>query len=128
MNAADSGEQGLRRRQERRREAYQRACVQAVLATPEGRGFIDWLLLYCQPDGNLWSANAAITGFNAARADVANAIKDVIGDVDPDAPLLILQERRLRQKQEAMELESYHAGRSGRRHADNETDSASEED
>jgi hypothetical protein len=111
MNAADPGQVQIRERQEKRRLQQQRADLQAVLALPEGRRVFQWLFDHLQPEGNLWSTNAAITGFNACRMDVALFVKDVIDDVDPEARLVMMKDRLERQQQEQNEMAAYLAGK-----------------
>lgn len=110
MNAADPGQVEIARRQEKRRLQQQRADLRTVLASPEGRRVFQWLFDHLQPEGNLWSTNAAITGFNACRMDVALFVKDVIDDVDPEARLVMMKEHLDRKKQDENEIAAYLAG------------------
>lgn len=88
-----------------------KADLKSVLSTSEGRRMVMWLISHLQPEGNLWNSSAAITGFNAARHDEAAFLIDCIDQVDADAYLLMLQEKRAQEKYEAAEFEAVQLGR-----------------
>ena len=102
-NAADREQVRTASRQSRQRESERLADFRTVLRMPEGRRLFGWLLEELQPRLQYWQSNAAAVGFQAARHDVGNWIKDRIDDADPDALLTMAIEGRAQAKQESGE-------------------------
>lgn len=83
-NASDEGQVKDAERKERVRRRGEMADLRAVLATPEGRRTLYWLLDHCGTFRTIWHPSAAIH-YRAGEQDVGHWLMEQMGEADPKA-------------------------------------------
>lgn len=90
---AGSGSQ-TRRAGKKERQAARRvaAFVAAVMALPEGRECMWWLLDHCRTFASVMRDGGERVEYNAGKQDVGHMLQDTIISTDPDSYLLMQRE------------------------------------
>lgn len=86
--------QAERKRTLRSRDAEVKLNVacRALLASPDGRVFLNWLFEVCGFLTNPFAADPLTNAFNAGRENVARFVYAHLGRVDPDGLINLLKE------------------------------------
>jgi len=114
-NAADPRQVRFAQRKEREAAELERAALQAVMKTPEGR-LVMWSLL--ERAGifrSVWHPSAAIH-YNSGRQDFGHELMAQLVDLDEDLYQLMEREARARTRARNRETDAAHTPRAEQEH------------
>lgn len=96
-NAADRGQVEKADRHVKLRREQELNDLRAVLGMEPGRRYLYRIITALRPQSRLWEPGE-LTGYRAARHDVAVELLNEIDEASPDAQTLMMREARERQK------------------------------